>query len=116
MDVIYRRGESSAREVLDQVENPPSYSAVRASLRILEGKGFLSHEDQEGRYVFRPTLKPDEARVSALRRVVETFFDNSVAQAMSTLFSSAEMDVPEEELVRLEGLIAEARKKGGTVK
>ncbi len=112
MDVVYRRGRASAREVQDRIPDPPSYSAVRASMRILEEKGFLRHEKRaDGRYIFEPTVQPDRARESALKRVVETFFENSAAKAMSTLLSSSELDVTEEELARLEKLIASARRE-----
>jgi predicted transcriptional regulator len=85
MDVIYRQKEASVREVLDQIENPPSYSSIRASMRILEEKGHLKHSNKDGRFVFKPTLTPEKAKRSAIHRVVETFFESSASKALSTL-------------------------------
>src|SRR5256885_10772649 len=85
MDVIYRTGRATAAEVLDQLAEPPSYSAVRALLRVLEEKGHLRHEEDGPRYVFVPTVPRERARASALRRVLHTFFDGSTEQAVAAL-------------------------------
>ncbi len=77
MDVIYRRGRATAAEVLDDIPDPPGYSAVRAMLRLLEEKGHVRHEQDGPRYVFLPIVNRDRARKSALKHVVRTFFDGS---------------------------------------
>ncbi|HET7040109.1 MAG TPA: BlaI/MecI/CopY family transcriptional regulator, partial [Gemmatimonadales bacterium] len=77
MDAIYQMGEATAQDVLDHLPDPPSYSAVRALLRILEDKGHLRHRSEGQRYVYLPTVSRDRARVSALRQLVRTFFDGS---------------------------------------
>ena len=85
MEIVYQRGTASAADVMDNLPDPPGYSAVRAMLRILEEKGYLEHEKQGPRYVFRPTLPRDEASRSALRQLLRTFFDGSVEQAVAAL-------------------------------
>src|SRR6201990_326342 len=85
MDVIYRRGRATAAEVLDDIPDPPSYSAVRAMLRLLEEKGHVLHEQAGPRYVFLPTVNRDRARKSALKHVVKTFFDGSATDAVAAL-------------------------------
>jgi predicted transcriptional regulator len=113
MDVLYRRGKATAAEVLDGLPDPPSYSAVRAMLRILEDKGHIRHEQDGARYVFLPTLKRDTARRSALKHVVNTFFDGSASQVMAALFDLSARDLDEAELDRLRDLIEDAKKKRG---
>ena len=81
VDVIYARGQATAAEVTAALPDPPSYSAVRALLRILEHKGHLRHQEDGPRYVFLPTVSRDRARRSALRTLVKTFFDGSPARA-----------------------------------
>src|SRR3954466_11091420 len=80
MEVIYRRGQATAAEVMEEMPDPPSYSAVRAMLRVLEEKGHLRHDQQGPRYVFLPTVPRDKARRSALKQLVRTFFDGSAEQ------------------------------------
>src|SRR5918993_4708630 len=91
MDIIYARGQASAAEVTAALPDPPSYSAVRALLRILEQKGHLRHEEEGPRYVFLPTVPRDRARRSALRNVVRTFFDGSAAQAAAALIDQSQL-------------------------
>ena len=116
MDVIYRSpgGRATAAEVLDQLADPPSYSAVRALLRVLEEKGHLRHEEDGPRYVFLPTVPRERARQSALRQVLHTFFDGSTEQAVADLLdlSSTRSRLSDAELARLSRLIADARKEG----
>ena len=112
MDIIYSRGRASAAEVRDAMPDAPGYSAVRAMLRILEEKGYLRHDRQGPRYVFWPTLPREEASQSALRRLLQTFFDGSVEQAVAAMLDASESELSDEELARLERLIAEARKEG----
>ena len=112
MNIIYRRGRATAAEVLDDLPDPPSYSAVRALLRLLEQKGHLTHQQDGARYVFKPTLSRERARQSALSQVVRTFFDGSTAKAVAALLDLSRSKLSEDELDRLAGLIDEARKEG----
>jgi len=112
MDVLYELGRATAAEVRERLPDPPSYSAVRAMLRILEDKGHLLHEQEGPRYVFIPTVPRDEASESALRRVVRTFFDGSAESAMTALLDLGVEDLDEEALSRLADRIAEARREG----
>jgi predicted transcriptional regulator len=112
MDVLHARGQASAAEVLAALPAPPGYSAVRALLRILEAKGHLRHRREGARYVYVPRTSPRLARRSALKRVVSTFFQGSVAQAMAALLETADAEVSDAELIRLEQLIKKARKEG----
>lgn len=112
MDVIYRRGRATAAEVLDQLAEPPSYSAVRALLRVLEEKGHLRHEEDGQRYVFLPTVPLERARRSALRQLLHTFFDGSTEQAVAALLDLSSTRLSDAELERLSQLIADARKEG----
>jgi predicted transcriptional regulator len=110
MDAIYARGQATAAEVVAALPDPPSYSAVRALLRILEQKGHLRHEEDGPRYVFLPTVSRDRARKSALRNLVRTFFNGSSAQAAAALIDQA--DLSEDDAARLAEMIERARKEG----
>src|SRR5690606_24586538 len=110
MDIIYARGRATAAEVAAALPDPPSYSAVRAVLRILEQKGHLRHEQDGPRYVFLPTVSRERARRSALRNLVATFFDGSAGQAAAALIDQAQLS--EEEIARISEAIARARKEG----
>ena len=112
MDIIYARGRATAAEVMDRLPDPPGYSAVRAMLRNLEDKGHLRHEKVGQRYVFLPTLARSKARRSALRRVLQTFFDNSTEQAVAALLDLSRSKMTNEELDRLSELIEQARREG----
>jgi predicted transcriptional regulator len=112
LEAVYRLGRASASEVQAQLPDPPSYSAVRAMLRILEEKGHLRHESDGPRYVYLPTVPRDRARRSALRHVVDTFFSGSVEQAVAALLESSDARLRPEELERLSERIARARKQG----
>jgi BlaI family transcriptional regulator, penicillinase repressor len=112
MDIIYQRGRASAQEVLDDLPDPPSYSAVRAFLRILEDKGHLQHEEKGTRYVFHPTHPRKNAGLAALRRVVQTFYEGSVSKAVAALVDGKDTRLPEGELKRLKAVIREARGEG----
>ena len=101
MDIIYRQGQATAVDVLKALPDAPSYSAVRAMLRILEEKGYLRHEHQGPRYVYLPTLPLDKARRSALKQVVQVFFDGSTEQAVSALLDDSSSKLSDEELNRL---------------
>ena len=112
MDVLYELGRATSAEVRERLPDPPSYSAVRAMLRILEDKGHLRHEQEGPRYVFFPAVPRETARESALRRVVRTFFDGSAEGAMTALLDLGVEDLDEEALQRLANRIAEARREG----
>jgi BlaI family penicillinase repressor len=110
MDIVYARGQATAAEVVEALPDPPTYSAVRALLRILEQKGHLRHESQGLKYVFMPTVPRERARRSALRNLVRTFFDGSAAQAAAALLDSARLS--DEDVKRLESIIEKARQEG----
>jgi len=112
MDVIYQRGRASAAEVMEGLPDPPSYSAVRALLRVLEAKGHVRHKQDGPRYVFYPTVSRDRARQSALKQVVGTFFEDSTEQAVATLLDMSAKEMSDAELERLAELIAQAKKEG----
>jgi predicted transcriptional regulator len=112
IDTLFRLGRASAAEVLAQLPDPPSYSAVRALLRILEEKGHVRHEQEGPRYVYMPTVARDSAKRSALRHLVQTFFEGSTAQAISALLDSSSSRMNDAELDRLRRLLEEARKRG----
>ncbi len=111
MDILFRRGGAAAADVLSEMADPPSYSAVRAMLRILEDKGHVRHTQQGPRYVYVPTTARDSAARSALRHVVHTFFDGSPEQAMSALLDASATRLSDTELDRLAKLIEKARKE-----
>ncbi len=112
MDIIYELGDASAAQVLEKLPNPPSYSAVRALLRILEEKGHLSHRQDGPRYMFVPTVPRKTARENALKHLLQTFFDNSTEEAVAALLNLSEDQLSEEDYRRLLDLIEEAQKEG----
>jgi len=112
MDIVYRFGRASAAEVLENLPDPPSYSAVRALLRVLEEKGHLEHEQVGPRYVYHPTVPREKARRSAMKRLLRTFFDDSAEKAVAALLGMSASELSEEELERLSELIERAREEG----
>ncbi len=112
MDILFEREQASVHEVLEALPDPPSYSAVRALLRILENKGHAIHQRQGARYLYRPTQPRSGAARSALSQVVRTFFDGSVEKAVATLVTDSQTRLSEDELARLAALIEEARQEG----
>ena len=112
MDSIYRRGKATAAEVLSDLPDPPSYSAVRTMLRLLEDKGHLVHEQDGPRYVYVPTVARENARLSALQHLVSTFFNGSAEQAMAALLEISDADLSDEQLERLQQMIENARGEG----
>jgi predicted transcriptional regulator len=111
MDVIYGKGEATAVDVQAALPDAPGYSAVRALLRILEDKGVLKHREEGPRYVYLPTQAPEQARRSALKRVVGTFFEGSLASAVASLVDANDGKLDPEELRRLEAIIRKAKTK-----
>jgi predicted transcriptional regulator len=113
MEIIYRRGRANAAEVLADLPDPPTYTAVRGMLRLLESKGHLRHEQEGARYVYIPTADPNRISMSALRHLVRTFFDNSASSAVAAMVGLYENDLSDTDLEHLEKLIDKARSKGG---
>jgi BlaI family penicillinase repressor len=112
LDILYKNGRATAAEVQAALPEPPSYSAVRALLRILEDKGHVRHEQDGPRYVYLPTVARDNAKRSALRHILQTFFDGSAEQAISALLDESSSKLSSAELDRLARLIDGARKSG----
>ena len=112
MDIIYRLGQATAAEVQAQLPDPPSYSAVRAMLSVLERKHNLQHLQQGPRYVYTPTVAPDQAKHSALQNLLNTFFEGSAAQAVATLLDMSREALSSEELDRLSSIIEHAKGEG----
>jgi predicted transcriptional regulator len=108
MDVIFELGEATAAEILEQLPDPPSYSAVRALLTILEEKGHLTHRREGARYVYAPTLPVEKAKKSALTHLLKTFFGGSAPQVVATLLSTT--DLSNQDLDELARLIEAAKK------
>jgi predicted transcriptional regulator len=109
MDVVYRLGRAAVGDVLERIPDPPSYSAVRALMRILEEKGHLTHEQDGPRYVYLPTVPADTAQRSALTHLVRTFFQGSTGAAVAALLDLDDGTLSEPELDRLSRLIEQAR-------
>jgi len=112
MEVVYRLGRATVAEVLAQIEDPPSYSAVRAMLRILEDKGHLKHVQDGPRYLYLPVVSGERARRSILQDVVKRLFDNSTEKAVAALLESSSDRMSDAELERLQRLIDSSRRKG----
>ena len=112
VDILYANARATAAEVQAALPEPPSYSAVRAMLRILEDKGHVRHVQEGPRYVYVPTIARDNAKRSALRHVLQTFFDGSAEQAISALLDDRASTLSDVELDRLEELINRARHAG----
>ena len=112
VDVLYRRGRATAGEVMGELPGDPSYSTVRTQLRVLEDKGHVRHEEQGLRYVYMPAVPRGAARKSALRHLIDTFFDGSAEQVVGALLGGAGSRLTEEELDRIAELVAKARKDG----
>ena len=112
MDILFRMGKASAAEVHEALEDPPSYSATRATLRILKDKGHVRQELQGLRHIFIPKVSQDNARRSAVKHLVKTFFGGSPADAVSALIDETSSKLSEADLKRLALLIEKARKEG----
>lgn len=112
MDAIYRLGRGTVAEIIDEMEDPPSYSAVRAVLRVLEEKGHAVHEQDGPRYVYRPAIAADRARKSALTHVVRTFFDGRPEAAALALLKMSDAEVSPAEIERLAARVEAARREG----
>jgi BlaI family transcriptional regulator, penicillinase repressor len=115
MDILFRRGRATAAEVMAELPGEPSYSTVRTQLRVLEDKGHVRHEEDGVRFVYMPVVPRHTARRSALRHLVDTFFDGSPEKAMAALLGGEGSKLSPEQLERIAALIDKARReKGGT--
>ena len=112
MDVLYRNGRATVAEILAAIPDPPSYSAVRAMLRVLEEKKHIRHEEKDLRYVYLPVVPREKARRSAIAHLLDTFFDGSTEQAVATLLNVSSRDLTDDDYRRLADLIEQARKEG----
>jgi BlaI family penicillinase repressor len=110
MDILYRRGRATAAEVLEDMADPPTYSAVRALLRILEDEGHIKHIQDGPRYIYMPAVARSDARKTALSHVVTTFFDGSIEETVAALVERSKLS--KDELERLAALIDKAKKEG----
>jgi BlaI family penicillinase repressor len=113
MDLIYARKQATAQEVREGMSDPPSYSAVRALMRILEDKGHLRHEAVGGKYLYIPLRTRAHAGKGALRGILKTFFDNSAARAVAALLDVSDAKISDQELTEISELIEKAQKRGG---
>jgi|ERR1041385_653826 predicted transcriptional regulator len=113
MDVLFRRGRATAQDVLEDLPDPPSYSAVRGMLRLLETKGHVRHDWDGPRHVYLPTGSRADAQKSAARHVLTTFFNNSMETAVAAMLGVADQPLSKAELERLAKLVERARKNGG---
>ncbi len=111
MDILYRRGRSSAGEIHGALPDPPSYSAVRATLRILEDKGHVRHEEESLRYVYSPAIPRDKARRMAIRRLLDTFFEGSVENAVAAMLDPSVKKLSQSDLERLSEVVEQAKRR-----
>jgi predicted transcriptional regulator len=113
MDILVRRGRATAAEVLEDLPDPPSYSAVRGMLRLLSEKGYVRYEWDGPRYVFLPTADPAQLQRTAVRDLVKTFFNDSTESAVVAMLGASSKSLTDQELDRLSKLIEKARRNGG---
>jgi BlaI family penicillinase repressor len=112
MDILYQRGRASASDVREAMPDAPSYSAVRAMLRILEEKGHLKHQEEGLKYVYAPTVARDKAKRSAMQHLLDTFFNGSPEQIMASLLDVSSTRLTREELDRMSAMIDKAKNEG----
>jgi len=112
IDILYRRGRATANEVMDDLSGEPSYSTVRTQLRVLEAKGHVRHDEEGLRYVYTPAVPRHTVRKSALKHLVETFFDGSTEKVVSALLGGEGARISDEELERIAELVAKAKNEG----
>jgi BlaI family penicillinase repressor len=110
MDVLYRRGRATAAEVMADVSGEPNYSTVRTQLRVLEEKGHVRHEEQGLRYIYMPAVPRRAARKSALKHLMDTFFDGSAEQVVAAVLGGEAARLSDDDLKRIAELVAKARK------
>lgn len=112
MDILYQRGKASATDVREAMPDAPSYSAVRAMLRVLEEKGHVKHQAEGLKYVYVPTVARDKAKRSAVKHLLDTFFSNSPEQVVAALLDVSSTQLTSEELDRMAQMIERAQKEG----
>ena len=112
MSALYAHGAATVNEILERIPDPPSYSAVRATLRVLEEKGFVTHEVEGRRYLYRPTVAPEKARTAALTELVRTYFAGSAEQAAVALLRMSDAGASRTALERLTAMVERARREG----
>ena len=105
MDVLHRLQRATAAQVQEELPDPPSYSAVRALLAILVDKGVLKHERDGRKYIYKPTVSPDRAKRSALKRLLSTFYDNSAEKLVAALLDPEELKLGDREIERIRAII-----------
>jgi BlaI family transcriptional regulator, penicillinase repressor len=110
IDIVYRLETASVHDVIDQMIDPPSYSAIRALMRLMEEKGYIKHKKQGAKYIYSPTQSRTNASKSAIKNLVNTFFDNSTEDAVAALLDSSEIKLSENEMKRISKIIS-AKKK-----
>jgi BlaI family penicillinase repressor len=111
MDVLYRRGRATAAEVMEDVSGEPNYSTVRTQLRVLEDKGHVRHEEQGLRYIYMPAVPRRAARKSALKHLMDTFFDGSAEQVVAAVLGGEAARLSDDDLKRIADLVEKARKE-----
>ena len=111
MDILYRRGRATAADVMSDLSGEPNYSTVRTQLRVLDEKGVVRHEEEGLRYVYTPAVPRRTARKSALRHLVDTFFDGSAEQVVGALLGGEGARLSDEELERIPEMVAKAKKE-----
>src|SRR5262245_15023780 len=112
MDILYRRGRAAASEVMADLPGDPNYSTVRTQLRVLERKGYVRHDEEGLRYIYVPAVPRQTARRSALRHLIDTFFDGSAERVVSALLGGEGRRISDAELDRIAALVAKAKKGG----
>jgi predicted transcriptional regulator len=112
LDVLYKLGKASAADIRGQIPNPPTYTAIRTHLSILEKKGHVRHESDGTRYIYEPLIAREQMGRRAIDSLLKTFFDNSVERAVAAMLTRSDADIPREDLDRLARLIDKARKEG----
>ena len=112
MDALYKLGKASAAQILDEIADPPTYTAIRTQLTILEKKGHVRHASDGTRYIYEPAVGREQMGRRAIDQLLKTFFDNSVEQAVAALLTRKDADISREDLERLSRLIEKAKKEG----
>ena len=112
MEILYQRGRASASEIREAMEDAPSYSAVRAVLRVLEEKGHVKHQAEELKYVYVPTVNRDKAKRSAVKHLLQTFFNDSPKQIVAALLDVSSRRLTREELDQMADMIENAKREG----
>lgn len=112
MEILYQRGKASASEVRDAIQDAPSYSAVRAMLRVLENKGHVKHQAEGLKYVYIPVVAREKAKRSAVKHLLDTFFSDSPEQVVAALLDVSAKRLTREELDRMAEMIEKAKQEG----